>query len=39
MASNDFAAYLDSAFPKTATLRDGSHVAIRPFAADDRAQV
>jgi RimJ/RimL family protein N-acetyltransferase len=37
MATNDFAAYLESAFPKTATLRDGSQVAIRPFAADDRA--
>jgi L-amino acid N-acyltransferase YncA len=39
MASNDFAAYLDSAFPKTATLRDGSRVTIRPFAPADRAQI
>jgi len=39
MASNDFQTYLESAFPKTATLRDGSHVAIRPFAPSDRANV
>jgi L-amino acid N-acyltransferase YncA len=39
MASDDFAAYLTAAFPKTATLRDGSHVTLRPFTAADRPQV
>jgi L-amino acid N-acyltransferase YncA len=39
MASSDLAAYLDSAFPKTATLRDASYITIRPFALADRAQV
>ena len=39
MASDDFAAYLTTAFPKTVTLRDGSRIAIRPFSTADRPQV
>ncbi|HUN56800.1 MAG TPA: GNAT family protein [Candidatus Binataceae bacterium] len=38
-ASDDFTAYLATAFPKTATLRDRSHVILRPFGASDRASV
>jgi L-amino acid N-acyltransferase YncA len=39
IASDDFATYLTTAFPKTATLRDGSHVTLRPFNVADRPQV
>ncbi|HEX4209961.1 MAG TPA: GNAT family N-acetyltransferase [Candidatus Binataceae bacterium] len=39
MASDDFAAYLAAAFPKTARLRDGTQIILRPFTAADRAQV
>jgi len=38
-AADDFAAYLTTAFPKTATLRGGSQVVIRPFTAADRNRV
>jgi len=38
-ADDQLSTAITAAFPKTATLRDGSRVTIRPFAAADRQQV